>query len=85
MLEINSLNEFYMGASILSDMVNGDDKDIGKLKKYVKQGWPRNIPKEILPYSKERDECTIKNQIVSRGARIVTPKRLPTWVLHLLR
>ena len=84
LLEVNSLNAFSIDSSLLSDIAKDEDAEITKLKKYVTQGWPRNIPKEMLPYSKEHDEYSIENQIVFRCARIVPPKRLRSRILNLL-
>lgn len=84
LLEINSLDEFANGSSLLKDIAQSTDHDLARLKVYITKEWPRYIPKEMLAYSKTRSEYSIQSGIIYRGVRIVPPRSLRSRILGIL-
>ena len=59
-------------------MATQADDELAILKHTIMQGWLRNIkqvPPEIQPYWTFREELTIEDGLILKGARIVIPNK----------
>ena len=62
------------------------DLVLQKVAKYIKNGWPRKVPKEFTPYFQLRSELAIFNQCcIARGTCAVIPESLQAGVLCMAR
>ena len=84
MLQINALQEFTEGTSLLRDIANTSDCDFDRLKRYITEGWPRHVPSQMLPYSKFSHELTIQDGIIYRESRIIPLRSFRQRILHIL-
>ena len=84
LLNINSIQDFVQRESLLSRIASSSDASLSRLKKYIVFGWPKNVPAEMLPYAKSKEEYSIQDGIIFRGLRIVPPTRLRSHILHIL-
>ena len=54
-----------------------------KVIRWVQHGWPKFIPRKILPYTKNKIEYTVHNGCLYRGHRIVVAPALRKRLLHI--
>ena len=73
LLDVNSLEEFVCGRSLLHRIANERDADLDAVKRHIVRGWPENLRAQLLPYSKDKSEYSIQSGIVYKGMRIVPP------------
>ena len=59
------------------------DKTLPRVQRYVLTGWPTNDP-VTQEYSRFRDELSMHDGCIMRGARVVVPKKGQTIMLKLL-
>ena len=60
------------------------DVTLGKVYKYVQQGWPKQVSEELLMYSDRQTELSTENGCLLWGIRVVIPKSLQPQVLQSL-
>lgn len=84
LLELNSLEGFVSGNSLLHRIAKARDSDLDAIKKYIVHGWPAKLRGDLLPYTKDKAEYSIQDGVVYKGIRIVPPMCLKSEILHLL-
>ena len=52
------------------------DAILGKVYKYVQQGWPKQVSEELLMYSDRQTELSTENGCLLWGIRVEVPKSL---------
>ena len=60
------------------------DATMGKVYKYVQQGWPKQVSEELLLYSNRQTELSTENGSLLWGIRVIVPKSLQSRVLQSL-
>ena len=60
------------------------DATLGKVYKYVQQGWPKQVSEELLLYSNRQTELSTENGCLLWGIRVIVPKSLQSRVLQSL-
>ena len=56
------------------------DPYLSKLLRYLKSGWPQQIPQGMEPFSRKRRELTTEGDCILWGVRIVLPSKLQARV-----
>ena len=54
---------------------------LSRVLRYVKQGWPLQVPEMLHPYWLKRNELIVEGNTVMWGVRVVVPSKLHTRVL----
>ena len=57
------------------------DPILSKILRYLKYGWPNNIPQSLLPFWRRRYELTVEGECILWGLRVVVPTKLQSRVL----
>lgn len=57
--------------------------ELRKIVYYVQRGWPKRVPRRLLPYTRNKMEYTVNNGCLYRGVRLVVPPALRSKLLHL--
>ena len=52
----------------------GSDPILSKVFRYVRSGWPREIPAHLQPYSNRQNELTAEEGCILWGYRVIIPK-----------
>ena len=60
------------------------DPVLGKLLICLRQGWPHEVPDDLVPYWQKRTELTLEGDCILRGIRVVVPNKLRQQVLDEL-
>ena len=60
------------------------DPILSKVLRYLRKGWPEQIPDALLPYWRKRNELTLEEDSILWGIRVVVPKKLRERVLDEL-
>ena len=60
------------------------DPILSRVMGYTEQGWPAVNEKELEPFYKKKDELTIQDECLIRGARILIPPKCQPQVLDEL-
>ena len=60
------------------------DATLGKVYRYVQDGWPSQVTEEVKPYRSRLTELTIESECVMWGITVVIPKGLQSQVLKPL-
>ena len=76
-------------SSLLEEIRTATDEDdeLRSLKDVIYVGWPQSrsdVHRVLLPYWNFRDELTIDNGIVTKGTRIVIPRKIRSRILAQL-
>ena len=64
--------------------VTRSDPILSKVLRYLRKGWPEQIPDTLLPYWRKRNELTLEEDSILWGIRVVVPKKLREWFLDEL-
>ena len=59
------------------------DKTLSRVQRYILTGWPTNDPL-TKDYSRFRDELSMHDGCIMRGARVVVPEKGQSIMLELL-
>ena len=51
------------------------DPILSKVLRYLRKGWPEQIPNALLPYWRKRNELTLEEDSILWGIRVVVPKK----------
>ena len=57
---------------------------LGKVYKYVQQGWPKQVSEELLLHSNRETELSTENRCLLWGIQVIVPRSLQSWVLQSL-
>lgn len=89
--KVNSENSFlnYVESS---DLINwkfikeytSSDSTLGKVIRYVKNGWPKRVEDSLKPYFRESTKLHIVDDCLLHGYRVVIPKSMQQTVLNEL-
>ena len=60
------------------------DATLGKVYRYVQEGWPSQVADELKPYGSRATELTVEGGCLMWGIRVVIPKGLQPQVLKSL-
>lgn len=60
------------------------DTILSKVFLYLQKGWPRMVPKELLPYWRRREGLTVEGNCLLLGYRVVVPTQLRKKMLDEL-
>ena len=60
------------------------DPVLNKVCRYLKDGWPREVPEPLIPYARNRNELTAEGDCLLWGMRVIIPPRLCHYVLQEL-
>ena len=60
------------------------DPLLSKVLRYVRQGWPQQVPERLYPYWVKRNELTVEGNTILWGIRVVLPVKLRVMVLDEL-
>ena len=60
------------------------DTILGKVYRYVQEGWPSKVPEELQPYKYRENELGVENGCVVWGMRVIVPQTLHSQVLKSL-
>ena len=76
-------------SSLLEEMRTATDEDdeLRSLREVIYVGWPQSrsdVHRVLLPYWNFRDELSIDNGIVTKGTRIVIPRKIRSRILAQL-
>ena len=76
-------------SSLLEEICTATDEDdeLKSLKEIIYVGWPQSrsdVHLVLLPYWNFRDELSIDNGIVTKGTRIVIPRKIRSRILAQL-
>ena len=58
-----------------------NDPLLSKVLRYVRQGWPLQVPEVLHPYWLKRHELTVEGDTLLWGVRVVVPSKLCSRVL----
>ena len=60
------------------------DAILGKVYRYVLEGWPGQVPADLKPFNDRQTELSTENGCLMWGVRVVIPGSLQEWVLKSL-
>ena len=60
------------------------DTILGKVYRYVQEGWPTKVPEELQPYKHRENELSVENSSVMWGMCVIVPQTLHSQVLKSL-
>lgn len=60
------------------------DTTLSTLFRYVRDGWPREVPTELKPYSRRELELSIDNDLIMWGYRLIIPPKFRSQMLQEL-
>jgi transposase InsO family protein len=86
-VEVRSMNVFTPQRQDELRRETQMDKELGMLKKQIKDGWPvtrQQVPPEIRPYWDSRDGLGVIEEIIFKGDRVVIPKTMRQRVLEIV-
>ena len=71
--------------SLMDSIKNSTWKDekLRKVMKFVVDGWPTYTPRQLLPYSCDRNEYSIEDGFLMKGSAVVVPQALTKSVVEL--
>ena len=61
-----------------------NDPMLSKVLRYVRQGWPQQVPERLYPYWLKRNELTVEGDTILWGIRVVVPVKLRVRILDEL-
>ena len=60
------------------------DRQLSKVLHYARHGWPEQVPEELHPYWRKRDELVVEGDCVMWGTRVIVPDKLRKRVIDEL-
>ena len=59
-----------------------NDPQLSRLLRFGKNGWPRQVPEELVGFWRKKDELTTEGNRIMWGSRVVVPAKLRGEVLQ---